>query len=57
LAEIWYTYATGDNLERADTCPYAAKRNGRNRVISEVDAEVANPASAATACPRSAKVA
>jgi diguanylate cyclase len=28
-------------LERADNCLYAAKRNGRNKVICEVDPEVA----------------
>ncbi len=32
-------------IGRADACLYAAKRNGRNRVISEADPEVAPPES------------
>ena len=41
---------TGQSLiERADTCLYAAKRHGRNRVICETDPEVATDSTAEVA--------
>jgi diguanylate cyclase len=36
-------------IERADACLYAAKRNGRNRVICETDPEVSPAAETAVA--------
>jgi diguanylate cyclase len=36
-------------IERADMCLYAAKRNGRNRVICEADPEAHPSASARVA--------
>ena len=41
---------TGQSLiERTDTCLYAAKRHGRNRVICETDPEVATDSTAEVA--------
>jgi diguanylate cyclase len=55
-AAVWRPDDTAQSLvERADNCLYAAKHNGRNRVICETDPE-ADPKAAAASVP-SARVA
>ena len=44
VATLHKTDTAQSLIERADGCLYAAKRNGRNRVICETDPEMAPPA-------------
>ncbi len=44
VASLRPTDTAATLIERADTCLYAAKRHGRNRVISEADPEISTSA-------------